>query len=148
MTKTEKNPWAVNYALNDYTEGLMRVVIFEGRPLIFRCSHVMQANINKIGIVMIGDFSVRGEADLKILDLSSIFDRVDFFEVGEVPERMHVLLKKLISELIYNFQLIKTLGSHREFSYELVHNRTCPGIYGIKEVKKLRQIFKLEEPKL
>ncbi|SHO54422.1 type VI secretion system tube protein TssD [Vibrio quintilis] len=121
--------------------------IFEGRPLIYKGSHIYKANSHKIGIVMIGDFSSRGEAEVKLNDMSSWADHFDFSDDGQVPEKMHNALTSLIKTLCKKFPKIKTLGGHREFAVILGQTRTCPGDYGIEETKLLRKDLKLQEPK-
>jgi hypothetical protein len=121
-------------------------VIFEGRPLIFKGSHVDKGNTKKIGIVMIGDFSIRGEADLIFDDISTWKDHLDFDEEGEVPVAMHNSLISLIKSMLIKFPQIKYLGGHREYAEILGQDRTCPGQYGIEEVNKLRDELSLSEP--
>ncbi|MGF1806123.1 peptidoglycan recognition protein family protein [Aliivibrio sifiae] len=121
-------------------------VIFEGRPLIFKGSHVDDGNTKKIGIVMIGDFSIRGEADFKLNDTSTWGDQVDFDEVGEVPSSMHNALISLINSILKYFPTINSLGGHREYAQILGDDRSCPGQYGIDEVNKLRSKFSLSTP--
>ncbi|MHC5780323.1 hypothetical protein [Aliivibrio fischeri] len=95
---------------------------------------------------MIGDFSVRGEADLKINDYTSFLDHLDFDEVGEIPVAMHNSLVSLIKSILTKFPEIKYLGGHREYAEKLGQNRTCPGKFGIEEVNKLRSLLSLSEP--
>lgn len=122
-------------------------VMFEGRPIIFKGSHLSGANTHKIGIVMIGDFSVRGEADLSLKTPSSLLDNIDFFEVGEVPQAMHESIVKLITCLLENFPNLDTLlGEHKEFANKLSQPRYCPGRYGIEEMNRLRAHFSLDGP--
>ena len=121
-------------------------VIFEGRPLIFKGSHVDKGNTKKIGIVMIGDFSIRGESDFKLFDPSSWVDQIDFDQVDEVPAAMHNSLISLIKYILTIFSTIKSLGGHREYAKILGDDRSCPGQYGIEEVNILRSQFSLSAP--
>lgn len=122
-------------------------IIAEGRDIRFRGSHVRNNNSNKIGILLIGDYSERGEVLWKnktnIKDY--ILDQLDFFYSSKIPLFQLDSINILVSALIEYFN-ITTLGGHREFSLP-DDKRTCPGNIGIKLVESLRNKFNLKSPK-
>lgn len=120
--------------------------ILEGRDIRFIGSHVNQNNSKKIGILLLGDYSERGEVDWdktnRIKDY--IVDNLDIFNALSVPSTQGYSCITLIECLISVF-CIDTLGGHREFALSGDH-RTCPGNIGMQFVNYLRKHFRLKAP--
>lgn len=120
--------------------------ILEGRDIHFIGSHVNRNNSKKIGILLLGDYSERGEVDWdktnRIKDY--ITDHLDIFNALSVPSIQGYACITLIECLISVF-CIDTLGGHREFALPNDY-RTCPGNIGMKFVNYLRKYFELKAP--
>ncbi|MBN6076729.1 N-acetylmuramoyl-L-alanine amidase [Aggregatibacter actinomycetemcomitans] len=120
--------------------------ILEGRDIRFIGAHVNRNNSKKIGILLLGDYSERGEVDWdktdKIKDY--IIDHLDIFNALSVPTIQGYACITLIESLISVF-CIDSLGGHREFALPSDY-RTCPGNIGMKFVNYLRKHFKLKAP--
>lgn len=120
--------------------------ILEGRDIRFIGSHVNKNNSKKIGILLLGDYSERGEVDWdktdKIKDY--IIDSLDIFNALSVPSIQGDACIILIEALVSVFCIDK-LGGHREFALSS-DKRTCPGKIGMQFVTYLRKHFKLTAP--
>ncbi|MFU2060075.1 N-acetylmuramoyl-L-alanine amidase [Avibacterium volantium] len=120
--------------------------ILEGRDIRFQGSHVNENNSNKIGILLLGDYSEIGELswDKRGSIRDYLIDNLDLFYSLSVPEIQGYACITLIEALLSVF-FIKQLGGHREFALPGDH-RTCPGNVGMQFVTYLRQHFQLSAP--
>ena len=119
-------------------------VIAEGRDIRFKGSHVNKNNAKKIGILLLGDFSKKGEAKFSFTDFSTWADQFDSTYMREIPEAQLSALKVLIKCLNEYFN-ISELGGHKEFALS-GDTRTCPGSVAMEKIVELRKEFKLNEP--
>ncbi|MCW9718679.1 N-acetylmuramoyl-L-alanine amidase [Avibacterium sp. 21-599] len=120
--------------------------IAEGRDIRFQGSHVNENNFHKVGILLTGDYSERGEVDWKKKKDKKeyLIDHLDFFYSSSIPKSQKYACIILIEALLSVF-CIKQLGGHREFALSNDH-RTCPGNVGMQFVTYLRQHFQLDAP--
>lgn len=100
--------------------------IYEGRALYFKGSHIGNANSNKIGIVLIGDFEPS----------HSVFDKKT-----DTPTRLQINSLKSLILLLKNFSYIQILGGHRDWG-----NSLCPGENLYKMLPEIRKSVELKEP--
>ncbi|MBN6076111.1 N-acetylmuramoyl-L-alanine amidase [Aggregatibacter actinomycetemcomitans] len=122
-------------------------IVLEGRDIRFIGSHVNANNSKKIGILLLGDYSERGEMKFeKLSELNSyLFDQIDIFYSLSIPTQQGYACIPLIDALLSVFN-IEQLGGHREFSLP-GDKRTCPGNIGMQFVNYLRERFNLKSPK-
>ncbi|MEN9864526.1 MAG: hypothetical protein RL748_116, partial [Pseudomonadota bacterium] len=105
-------------------------MIYEGRSILYKGSHVHLANTGKIGVLMLGDYDQQWwDFDDDVLDKSHLQK-----------------LKSLITTLKLNFPTIKYLGGHIEFAAAHGDERTCPGNILIAELDGLRKECNLNAP--
>ena len=100
--------------------------IYEGRALYFKGSHIGNANSNKIGIVLIGDFEPS----------HSVFDKKT-----DTPTSLQINSLKSLILLLKNFSYIQILGGHRDWG-----NSLCPGEKLYKMLHEIRKSVELKEP--
>ena len=105
-------------------------IIYEAREIIYKGSHVRNANTHKIGILMMGDY------DQQFWDFDD-----DDLSLAHLQK-----LKDFIKTLTKNFLKIKYLGGHLEFAEAQGDERTCPGNLLIAELDGLRKEFALNAP--
>lgn len=118
--------------------------ISEGRDIRFKGSHVMKNNSQRIGILLLGDFSERGEFWKWRKPLDTIGDQIDFSHEKQLTRAQLESLELLCSILKYYFK-ISYLGGHREFALPDDY-RTCPGNIAMKKISELRQKLRLSKP--
>ena len=116
MDKTNRADIGYHYGIT--TEG----VIYEGRDINVKGSHVKGLNTGKIGIVLIADLDEQW------------YDRDD-----SLTQEMETSLLNLVSHLREKYD-IKFLGGHNE-----VNDRTCPGNIAIKKMDEWRLITDLKK---
>ena len=118
--------------------------IAEGRDIRNQGAHVNDNNTGLVGIMLQGDYSDLGEAEIKFRTPSTWLDQVDIFNSGEVGNLQYTALKALCEVLLELFN-IEELGGHREFAL-LGDSRTCPGNLAMKRVNQLRRELSLRQP--
>lgn len=118
--------------------------ISEGRDIRFKGSHVMKNNSQRIGILLLGDFSERGEFWKWSKPLDTIGDQIDFSHEKQLTRAQLESLELLCSILKYYFK-ISYLGGYREFALPDDY-RTCPGNIAMKKISELRQKLRLSKP--
>jgi N-acetyl-anhydromuramyl-L-alanine amidase AmpD len=132
-------------------------LIYEALDIRNKGAHIAVGNTGVIGIVMLADLSVHGEAYKEEYQEKSLLgkvrgvfdwapDKVDVV-TDEPPEVQIKALFALVKTLRTYFP-IATLGGHREYQRLATHEgRACPGAYGMILVNMLRNDLKLEGPK-
>ncbi len=105
----------------------LKGTIYEGRPVGVKGSHLKNYNSGVIGIVFLADF------DHQFYD----FD-------DDLTEELYSATIVLIKALKEQFSNIKQLGGHKEWKHNL--DKQCPGEYGMKFIKKIRDKLKMDEP--
>jgi hypothetical protein len=116
--------------------------IYEGRDIRYRGEHVKNQNTGLLGVVLLADFTVRGE-DSRFEN--SLADQLDVYNQSTVPTVQLNALEKVIDTLLDYFNIVR-LGGHREYSATLNDLRSCPGDLVLAEVNKLRNKFQLAAP--
>ena len=106
-------------------------MLFEGRELMFKGSHVKLQNTGKVGIVCIGDFDV---------SLRNLFEGKAYGGDG-VQTAMLASLERLSRTLVANFP-ITTFGGHKEYG----ETGTCPGTNLLPAVQAMRGRLRLAAP--
>ncbi|MBD5804410.1 N-acetylmuramoyl-L-alanine amidase [Azoarcus sp. Aa7] len=131
--------------------------ICEALDLREKGAHIASGNTGVVGIVMLADLSVRGEAYQEEYASKSLLgkvrgilkwgpDRLDT-ATDEPPEKQIKALFALVN-VLRNFFPITMLGGHREYQrLSTGEGRACPGAYGMILVGMLRREYKLGEPK-
>ncbi|MDR2853586.1 MAG: peptidoglycan recognition protein family protein [Burkholderiaceae bacterium] len=131
--------------------------IYEALDIREKGAHIEDGNTGVIGIVMLADLSVRGEAYKeeyankpwleKIKKINEwALDKIDLTNQKPTDQMTKALFA--LVEVLLKFFPITMLGGHREF--QKIANgegRACPGYWGMMLVKRLRQNYKIEGPK-
>lgn len=106
-------------------------LIYEGRELIYKGSHVKLQNTGKIGIACIGDYD------------SGLLSFARGHGIFGDPIR-HPMVESLRSLTMYlnAYFAIRTFGGHKEYGYSL----TCPGDQLLPIVQSLRQELGFSAP--
>jgi hypothetical protein len=104
-------------------------VIYEGREIIFKGSHVSGANSRKIGVLVMGDFDEQWWDD----------------DDEPSPTQLN-RLDSLIRTLRQAFPGTRYLGGHTEFATAQGDERSCPGSLLISRMEKLRKAFGFAAP--
>ncbi|MGO4503761.1 MULTISPECIES: peptidoglycan recognition protein family protein [unclassified Dyella] len=136
-------------------------IIYEALDIRYKGSHIELGNTGAIGIVLLANLSLPGEAmddgpsisrkyrdsGLKAaaVELAGVTkDALDFgYDVPTEPqiESVSVLCKSLAS--YFN---IAVVGGHREFANKLGTSRACPGAYGLVISNMLRRQLNASAP--
>jgi hypothetical protein len=123
--------------------------VFEGRDLRRKGEHVAKQNTGLIGIVLLADFTARGEGarfGKNETRFGRLRDQLDFSHEDKVPDPQLKSLTDLIQTLRRYFD-ITTLGGHREFAARLGDERSCPGDIVLSLIQNLRTRYGLSAPK-
>ena len=131
--------------------------IYEALDIREKGAHIASGNTGVIGIVMLADLSVHGEAYKEEYSSKSLFGKIKgAFNWGpdqidtatdEPPEKQLKALFALVKAL-RSFFPVTMLGGHREYQkLSTGDGRACPGAYGMILVNMLRSEYKLGEPK-
>lgn len=132
-------------------------VIYEALDIRNKGAHIAGGNTGVIGIVMLADLSVRGEAYREEYKEKSWFGKVrGVFDWG--PDKVDVVtdepqgpqIEALYSlvKTLRKFFPITALGGHREFQRIATKDgRACPGVYGMILIDMLRHDLGMEGPK-
>lgn len=132
-------------------------VIYEALDIRKKGSHIAGGNTGVIGIVMLADLSIRGEAYQEEYKDKSWFGKVQgIFNWG--PDKLDVVtdepqgpqIEALYSlvKTLRTFFSITALGGHREFQRIATKDgRACPGVYGMILIDMLRRDLGMEGPK-
>lgn len=132
-------------------------VIYEALDIRNKGSHIAEGNTGVIGIVMLADFSVRGEAYKEEYASKSWFGKIRGV-LDWMPDKLDVVtdepqgpqieaLYTLVKTLCKYFP-ISALGGHREFQRLATNEgRACPGAYGMILVDMLRRDLGMKGPK-
>lgn len=131
--------------------------IYEALDIRFKGAHIASGNTGVIGIVMLADFSVHGEAYEQEYQNKSLFEKIKGVSnwlpdkldtVNDEPTAVQI---KALTSLVRNLRAyftIKTLGGHREYQrLASKEGRACPGAFGMILVDMLRRDLKLDAPK-
>lgn len=103
--------------------------VFEGRSILSKGSHVLNANSRKIGVLMMGDYDEQ------------------WWDFDDDLTKAHLQkLKDVIATLKKHFTGMKYLGGHLEFATAQGDERTCPGNLLIAELDGLRAGAGLSKP--
>ncbi|MFV3308529.1 peptidoglycan recognition family protein [Pseudomonas sp. NY15181] len=120
-------------------------VIYEGRDIRLKGSHVRQYNTGVIGIVLLNNLSTANEGgDAVALGRQGL----EFFGVSttnSIPEAQIDSVLTLISALKSVF-VIKHFGGHREYPNQLSEGKICPGNVGMELVRNIRKNMDLLPP--
>jgi hypothetical protein len=135
--------------------------IYEALDIRRKGSHLKDDNTGRIGIVLLADLSVRGEATKHSPGVWQVFKeegwKAAFSEwAGIQKDRFDVIrdtatetqldsLSHLVDSLCHVFS-IRFLGGHREFAEVQGSSRACPGANGLIIAQMLRTEFKLVAP--
>lgn len=136
-------------------------VIYEAPDIRCRGAHIEGGNTGVIGIVFLGDLSVRGEVGKhgpgawNVMKKRGIIagmkewlgEQKDLVAVAhdEPTEKQLDAAYTLVKALLRFFD-ITTLGGHREFSNIHGSSRACPGVYGMIVADAMRRELKLKAP--
>lgn len=132
-------------------------VIYEALDIRQKGAHIARGNTGAIGIVMLADLSVRGEAYKEEYQQKSMWGKIKgVFDWG--PDKLDVATDepqdkqiKALFELVKvlrKYFKIEKLGGHREFQKITTGDgRACPGVYGMSLVRMLREQYGLAAPK-
>lgn len=131
-------------------------VVYEALDIRDKGAHIANGNTGVIGIVMLADLSVRGEAFEREYAKKSPIDRLkgvlqwapDKVDVStDQPPEIQIRALYALVKTLRTFFPIATLGGHRE--YQRLANsegRACPGTYGMILVDMLRRDLGLHGP--
>jgi hypothetical protein len=131
-------------------------VIYEALDIREKGAHIAGGNRGVIGIVMLADFSVHGEAWKEEYSSKPFLeklrgladwgrDKVDV-NTDEPTDQQHSALSTLAKVLCRYFP-VTMLGGHREFqNIANGQGRACPGVWGMILAEQLRKDLKLGEP--
>jgi hypothetical protein len=121
-------------------------VIYEGRDIRFKGSHLNRYNTGVIGIVLLENLSDPEEKEDGVGTILSLMKAIGTQRQLTVPSEQKDGLKSLINAL-REFFVVKELGGHREFpNQDAGEGRICPGNHGISLVAELRMWSGLEKP--
>lgn len=120
-------------------------VIYEGRDIRLKGSHVRQYNTGVIGVVLLNNLSAADEGgDIVALGRQGL----EFFGVrttSSIPGSQVDSVMILISALKSVF-VIKHFGGHREYPNQLSEGKICPGNIGMELVNNIRKKMDLLPP--
>jgi len=136
-------------------------VIYEALDIRCRGAHIEGGNTGVIGIVFLGDLSVRGEAGKhgpgawNVMKKRGVIagvrewlgeqkDQVAI--VHDEPTEMQINAAYTLVKALLRFFEITTLGGHREFAKIHGSSRACPGAYGMIVAETMRRELKLKAP--
>jgi hypothetical protein len=122
--------------------------IYEGRDIRYKGEHVLNQNTGLIGIVLLADFTKRGEGakfGKNETMIGRLRDRMDFSNEDTLAAQQLSALGSLITTLQDFFDLTR-LGGHREFGAALGDERSCPGDLVIAQLDGLRKQHGLIAP--
>jgi hypothetical protein len=130
--------------------------IYEALDIREKGAHIAAGNTGVIGIVMLADLSVHGEAYQEEYAGKSLFGRIKGM-LNWVPDQLDTVtdeppeqqLKALFTlvDVLHRFFPVTTLGGHREFQQLATGDgRACPGAHGMILVDMLRRKHKLAAP--
>ncbi|HCD6623346.1 TPA: N-acetylmuramoyl-L-alanine amidase [Pseudomonas aeruginosa] len=120
-------------------------VIYEGRDIRLKGSHVRQYNTGVIGIVLLnnlstveegGDIVAWGRQGMEFLGVNT---------TNTIPGPQIDSVLTLISAL-KNVFVIKHFGGHREYPNQLSEGKICPGNVGMELVRNIRAKTQLLPP--
>ncbi|WP_371365479.1 peptidoglycan recognition family protein [Pseudomonas sp. QL9] len=112
-------------------------VIYEGRDIRLKGSHVRQYNTGVIGIVLLNNLSTAEEGgDIVALGRRGL-ELVGVNTTNTIPALQIESVLTLISALKSVF-LIKHFGGHREYPNQLSEGKICPGNVGMELVRNIR----------
>lgn len=131
--------------------------IYEALDIREKGAHIAAGNTGVIGIVMLADLSVHGEAYKEEYASKSWLGKVrGVFQWGpdkldvtndDPPEKQIKALFALV-KVLRNFFPITMLGGHQEYQkLSTGEGRACPGAYGMILVNMLRNEYKIGGPK-
>lgn len=131
--------------------------IHEALDIREKGAHIASGNTGVIGIVMLADLSIQGEAYKEEYANKSFFGKLKG-AFNWIPDQLdtandeppEVQLKALFAlvKVLRGFFPVTTLGGHREYQkLSTGDGRACPGAYGMILVDRLRKQYTLEEPK-
>lgn len=120
-------------------------VIYEGRDIRLKGSHVRQYNTGVIGIVLLNNLSTADEGgDIVALGRQGL-EFLGMNTTNSIPAAQVDSVITLISALKSVF-VIKHFGGHREYPNQLSEGKICPGNVGIELVKNIRKRMGLLPP--
>ncbi|MFJ3263344.1 peptidoglycan recognition family protein [Pseudomonas sp. NPDC086581] len=120
-------------------------VIYEGRDIRLKGSHVRQYNTGVVGIVLLNNLSTAGEGgDIVALGRQGL-EFLGVNTTNSIPEAQIDSVLTLISALKSVF-FIKHFGGHREYPNQLSEGKICPGNVGMELVKNIRKRMDLLPP--
>lgn len=130
--------------------------IYEALDIREKGAHIGAGNTGVVGIVLLADLSIHGEAYQREYGKKSVIKRIagigewvpDQFDTttDEPPEQQLNALSALVKVLCRFFPITKLGGHHEYQALATGEGRACPGAYGMILVKALRREFALEEP--
>lgn len=132
-------------------------VVYEALDIREKGVHIAGGNTGVVGIVMLADFSERGEAYEQEYSKKPFDEQVtQVFKWGlDVLDVLHdkptgVQVNSLLAlvKTLQQYFPIQMLGGHREYQALANHEgRACPGAYGMRLVTMLREVCRLEVPR-
>ena len=113
-------------------------VVYEGRDINYKGSHVNKGNSYRIGVLLLADLSTD---DAGLEPWKKPFEWSD----GELTQDMEKGLLRLCLYLDQKYE-ITSLGGHNEFAALLGDRRPCPGNLAIAKMAGWRKILNKESP--
>jgi hypothetical protein len=120
-------------------------ILYEGRDIRFKGSHVRAYNTGVIGIVLMEDLTTPEEGSDLVANARQLMEHLGFNTQNAISDPQKNSLLALITALVDLFSII-ILGAHREFPHQLGDGKICPGNYGLEQVKQLRTQLGLAPP--
>lgn len=132
-------------------------MLYEALDIREKGAHIASGNTGVIGIVMLADMSLPGEAYREEYAKKSLLGKVrgavewGADELSSSPSRPSETQVKSLTALVKvlrRYFTIDTLGGHREFQQiQTGDGRACPGAYGMELVDRLRAELRIGAPK-
>jgi len=120
-------------------------VIYEGRDIRLKGSHVRLYNTGVIGIVLLNNLSTAGEGGDIVAWGRQGMGFLGVNTTNAIPGPQIDSVLTLISALKSVF-VIKHFGGHREYPNQLSEGKICPGNIGMELVRNIRAKSQLLPP--
>lgn len=120
-------------------------VIYEGRDIRLKGSHVRQYNTGVIGIVLLNNLSTAEEGGDIVAWGRQGMEYLGVNTTNTIPGPQIDSVLTLISAL-KNVFVIKNFGGHREYPNQLSEGKICPGNVGMELVRNIRAKTQLLPP--
>jgi uncharacterized Zn-binding protein involved in type VI secretion len=120
-------------------------MVYEGRDIRFKGSHLLHYNTGVIGVVLLNNFTTTEEGGGLVALGRKLLGSFGIGTTNQIPEPQMNALFDLITVLRGNFA-VKRLGGHKEFPKQQDNEKTCPGNIGMELVLAIRMKTKLLAP--